>query len=119
METPIKYRTLYVPATLVEEYKKVAPWNEFKQILPMSDEELGIDGKEYQDETAVSYYRPDGKQLQSPQRGLNIVRHADGTAKTVVVKWAISFNSQYNDMMTGGAQARLRPSLIPHFPREI
>ena len=86
METPIKYRTLYVPATLVEEYKKVAPWNEFKQILPMSDEELGIDGKEYQDETTVSYYRPDGKQLQSPQRGLNIVRHADGTAKTVVVK---------------------------------
>ena len=30
---------------------------------------------------------------------------------------AISFNSQYNDMMTGGAQARLRPSLIPLFPR--
>jgi hypothetical protein len=22
-------------------------------------------------------------------------------------------------MMTGGAQARLRPSLIPHFPRDI
>ena len=22
-------------------------------------------------------------------------------------------------MMTGGAQARLRPSLIPHFPKEI
>ena len=28
----------------------------------------------------------DGKQLQSPQRGLNIVRHADGKTKTVVVK---------------------------------
>ena len=27
----------------------------------------------------------------------------------------ISFDSQNNDMMTGGAQARLRPSLIPHF----
>ena len=31
----------------------------------------------------------------------------------------ISFNSQNNDMMTGGAQARLRPSLIPLFPRDI
>ena len=31
----------------------------------------------------------------------------------------ISFNSQNNDMMTGGAQARLRPSLIPHFLRDI
>ena len=31
----------------------------------------------------------------------------------------ISFNSQNNDMMTGGAQARLRPSLIPLFTRDI
>ena len=30
-------------------------------------------------------------------------------------KTTISFNSQNNDMMTGGAQARLRPSLIPLF----
>ena len=36
-----------------------------------------------------------------------------------VGKITISFNSQNNDMMTGGAQARLRPSLIPLFPREI
>ena len=31
----------------------------------------------------------------------------------------ISFDSQNNDMMTGGAQARLRPSLIPLFPSDI
>ena len=31
----------------------------------------------------------------------------------------ISFNSQYNDMMTGGAQACLRPPLIPHFPELV
>ena len=31
----------------------------------------------------------------------------------------ISFDSQNNDMMTGGAQARLCPSLIPHFPRDV
>ena len=30
-----------------------------------------------------------------------------------VGKITISFNSQNNDMMTGGAQARLRPSLTP------
>ena len=30
-------------------------------------------------------------------------------------KTTISFNSQNNDMTTGGAQARLRPSLIPLF----
>jgi hypothetical protein len=31
----------------------------------------------------------------------------------------ISFNSQNNDMMTGGVQARLRPSLILLFTRDI
>ena len=31
-------------------------------------------------------------------------------------KTTISFNSQNNDMMTGGAQARLRPSLDPFLP---
>ena len=43
-----------------------------------------------------------------------------------MIKWplfldnevAISFNSQNNDMMTGGAQACLRPSLIPLFSRD-
>ena len=83
--TPID-GTLRVPANSISDYKKKVPWKNFDKIWRLTDEELGIDGKEYQDETAVSYYRPDGKQLQSPQRGLNIVRHADGTTKTVVVK---------------------------------
>ena len=34
-------------------------------------------------------------------------------------KTTISFNSQNNDMMTGGALARQRPSLIPLFRRDI
>ena len=83
--TPID-GTLRVPANRMIYYEMKTPWRKFDTIRRLTDEELGIDGKEYQDETAVSYYRPDGKQLQSPQRGLNIVRHADGTAKTVVVK---------------------------------
>jgi hypothetical protein len=83
--TPID-GTLRVPANSISDYKKKVPWKNFDKIWRLTDDELGIDGKEYQDETTVSYYRPDGKQLQSPQRGLNIVRHADGTAKTVVVK---------------------------------
>ena len=78
--------TLRVPANRMIYYEMKTPWRKFDTIRRLTDEELGIDEKEYQDETTVSYYRPDGKQLQSPQRGLNIVRHADGTTKTVVVK---------------------------------
>ena len=34
----------------------------------------------------VQFYTPDGKQLDKPQKGLNIVRMSDGTIKKVVVK---------------------------------
>lgn len=36
------------------------------------------------DVTAAEYYTVDGKKLQQAQKGLNIVRMSDGTAKTVV-----------------------------------
>ncbi len=35
---------------------------------------------------AVGYYTTDGKQLSSPQRGINIIRHSDGIARKVLVK---------------------------------
>jgi hypothetical protein len=45
---------------------------------------IGLQAEEAKGEN--TFFSADGKQLQSPQRGLNIVRHADGTTKTVVVK---------------------------------
>ena len=62
------------------------PWKWFDRIWALKAEDLGIERKGYQEGKAVSYYSPDGKQLQSPQRGLNIVRHADGTTTKVVKK---------------------------------
>ena len=36
--------------------------------------------------TIVQRFAPDGRRLQAPQRGLNIVRHANGTVRKVIVK---------------------------------
>lgn len=34
----------------------------------------------------VAYYGPDGRRLQQPRRGINIVRYADGTSRKVIFK---------------------------------
>ena len=36
--------------------------------------------------TGESYYAIDGKQMATPQRGLNIIRMSDGTTKKIVIK---------------------------------
>ena len=36
-------------------------------------------------QTPAAYYTPDGRRLQQPQRGLNIVRYANGTSRKVVI----------------------------------
>ncbi len=38
------------------------------------------------DNTAVTYYSTDGRQLTTPTRGVNIVRYADGSTKKLLVK---------------------------------
>jgi len=45
---------------------------------------IGLQAEESKGEN--TFFSADGKQLQSPQRGLNIVRHSDGTTTKVVVK---------------------------------
>ena len=82
----VGYAILHVPAAAIASYQAGMPWSEFGEIVSLTDTDLGIEGKECQERKVVSYFSPGGKQLQSPQRGLNIVRHSDGTTTKVVVK---------------------------------
>ena len=36
--------------------------------------------------TPMAYYRMDGRRVEKPQRGLNIIRYPDGTVRKVIVK---------------------------------
>ena len=81
---------LHVPTGSKEAYAAAETWKYFKNIVEFDPSSMGdptgigLQAEEAKGEN--TFFSADGKQLQSPQRGLNIVRHADGTTKTVVVK---------------------------------
>lgn len=76
--------TLHVPANLVYRYRDASPWNQFGNIVELTDEETGIvphlanvgnDGEEY--------YLPNGQRVSRPTKGLNIVK-SDGKSMKVL-----------------------------------
>jgi hypothetical protein len=70
-----------------------------------------------QSQARLSY--AESRQSSRNSNRFSYAEHTQTRRSQVCGEIAISFNSQNNDMMTGGAQARLRPSLIPLFPRDI
>ena len=77
--------TLYVPASALEDYRTTKPWSEFGTVLPLPDE-TGIENVAKQKAERTYRYTPDGKRVETPKKGLNIIRMSDGTVKKVVVK---------------------------------
>ena len=83
--------TLYVPKGSKDTYKKKNYWNEFKEIVEI--EVTGIDQISFQengeqgiDQEGAVWYTIDGKRVDKPKKGINIIRMSDGTTKKVVVK---------------------------------
>ena len=78
-----EYVTLHVPETLVEAYKTQEPWNQFKEIVPITDTAIRS-AKTVESEK--TFYTLDGVQNDKPQKGINIIRTNEGKAKKVLVK---------------------------------
>lgn len=79
------FATLYVPVGTKAKYEATEGWKDFANIV--ESEELGtaIDNVKSADGTQT-FFSIDGKQLQQPQRGLNIIRTGNGEAKKVLMK---------------------------------
>ena len=82
--------TITPPASPKEGYE--ITWNSHPTTMPAYDVTIygsyistGINGI-YAEESDKKVYTPDGKRIQSPKKGLNIIRRSDGTIKKVVVK---------------------------------
>ncbi len=75
---------LYVPEEAVEAYSVAPAWRDFYDIQGI--ETNGIETLTPNGTEIVGYYGIDGKQLNTPQRGLNIVRYSDGTTNKVMKK---------------------------------
>ncbi len=81
--------TLYVPIGSINPYWLHAYWSEFYNIVEMYfDDSDGIEtvGITTEGKEIVGYYSIEGKQLNAPQHGINILRYSDGTTKKLYVK---------------------------------
>ncbi len=82
---------LYVPTGSLNVYWLHTYWTEFFNIKEMyfdpNDDTDGIEGvNSIVEQDIVGYYGIDGRQLNAPQHGINILRYSDGTTKKVLVK---------------------------------
>ena len=76
--------TLYVPVGTIDKYKATEGWKEF---LHIEEAELSsISTSKMVNKTKTKSYTIDGKMLNKPQKGLNIIQYSDGTTQKVVVK---------------------------------
>ena len=80
----IQYITLHVPASSIDSYK--SKWSDFGNIVALTDEELAIDATTINTNEYKQYFTTDGKLIERPQKGINIVKMSNGQTKKIIVK---------------------------------
>ncbi len=82
--------TLHVPAASIETYSNAELWKDFKNIVALTDDDPKptgiIETTTMHLPTISECYDMNGRCINLPQRGLNIVKMSDGTTKKIVVK---------------------------------
>ena len=81
----IEYATLHVPAVSLDAYKTTPPWSDFMAIIPLSEDETGVDNNFINSDTP-DYYSFNGQRNSTPRKGVNIVREKSGKTYKMVVK---------------------------------
>ena len=85
----VKRATLHVPAASLDSYKNAELWKDFGSIDALTDSDpkpTGITEVGTDFTTDERYYALDGKRLEIPKRGLNLIHMNNGKTKKVVVK---------------------------------
>lgn len=82
----ISYATLHVPQQSLESYKRNEPWKKFGNIVALTDEELAIDATTINTNEYKQYFTTEGKLIERPQKGINIVKMSNGQTKKVFVR---------------------------------
>ncbi len=83
---------LYVPTGSKATYETTYGWKSFWEIVEMDVDDMtpeytAVEGIVVNRQAnATGYYTTDGKRVSQPQRGMNIIRYSDGSAKKVLVK---------------------------------
>ena len=77
---------LYVPEGTARKYKVTEGWLEFNRIEEGIPSSITLPNNSTSEPTETERYTLDGKQITTPQRGINVVKMSDGTVKKVLVK---------------------------------
>ncbi|MBR5061906.1 MAG: leucine-rich repeat domain-containing protein [Prevotella sp.] len=80
----IEYATLHVPAGSVDKYKSAKVWKDFGKIVPLTDEETGIKAMENESISSSDYFLLNGHQVETTQKGINIVKTGKKVKKIFV-----------------------------------
>ena len=82
----IKDTNLIVPLGCIDEYATTWPWDRFDRSCIMARDLSGIKPAKVKTSQPEGVFSLDGRRLAKPQKGLNIIRYKDGTAKKVLMK---------------------------------
>ena len=83
---PITGTYLVVPQGCKEEYATTWPWDRFDTRYITERDLSGIKSAKVKTSQPEGVFSLDGRRLAKTQKGLNIIRYKDGTAKKIVVK---------------------------------
>ncbi len=75
---------LYVPLGTTKAYSEATGWKDFFNIEEIDTS--GIKALTLEEVEIVGYYSINGKEVNAPQKGINIVRYSDGTTRKVLVQ---------------------------------
>ncbi len=80
--------TLHVPEGSLEAYRTTAPWSDFGTIVALTQDDIDAVDEVKASETTAETARYDllGRQISTPQKGINIIRMNDGTNRKVLIK---------------------------------
>ena len=82
----IEFATLHVPNKSINQYKNKVPWSGFMEVVGI-DDMTGINNIEDSKENNIrTYYDTNGRILSAPQKGMNIVKKANGQTIKIFVK---------------------------------
>ena len=85
--TPIASATLHVLAESIDAYKSTSPWSKFGNIVALTEDEIdGLSPIQTSPEQEEQAFDLNGRKLNKPQKGINIIRYSDGTTRKVLIK---------------------------------
>ncbi len=90
VNSSFKTATLHVPESAIEAYEdkeKAYPWSDFGNIVALTEEdETGISANTEELAENKQFFTLDGKRINNPQKGVNIVRMPNGRTKKMINK---------------------------------